>query len=297
MGDVCVGIKRVESFYDALVPFFRIDTLFEGVTNQMEKQEKNGRDYYSIDLLHIVKSLWRRAWLIGLCGLLVAALGFALSAFLIKPKYSSSVELYVNNKTVSLGGNSDVSISASDLTASQSLVRTYGVILCSRSTLEQVIEKAGLDCTWKDLSKQIEYAPSNDTEVMRVTVTTYDPYESSDIANTIAEVLPDRISDIIDGATMKLVNSAVPELEKVSPSITMYTVIGMMLGILLMVIILVVQALMDDTIHDSDYVLKTYNYPVLGKVPNLVHSSGKSYGGYYTQKSESSHKEKNKEGN
>jgi len=262
----------------------------------MEKQEKNSREYYSIDLLHVVKSLWRRAWLIGLCGLLVAALGFAVSAFLIKPSYSSSIELYVNNKTVSLGGNSDFSISSSDLTASQGLVRTYGVILHSRSTLEQVIEKADLDCTWKQLAERIEYAPSNNTEVMHVTVTTHDPYESSKIANTIADVLPDRISDIIDGATMKLVNSAVPELEKVGPSVTMYTAIGMILGVLLMMIILIVRAIMDDTIHDSDYVLKTYDYPILGKVPNLVYSGNKSYGGYYAQKKRSTQNDGTKEG-
>lgn len=251
----------------------------------MEKQEKNSRDYYSIDLLHIVKSLWRRAWLIGLCGLLVAALGFTVSAFLIEPTYSSSIKLYVNNRSISINNN-DFSISSSELTAAQSLVRTYGEILKSRGTLERVIEEADVDYTWKKLSETIEYAPSAETEIMRVTVTTHDPYEASKIANTIAEVLPSRISKIITGATVEIVDTAVPELEKVGPSITVYTAVGMILGVLLMTIILVVNAMMDDTIHDSDYVLKTYDYPILGKVPNLVHTGNKSYGGYYTQKSQ-----------
>ena len=96
---------------------------------------------------------------------------------------------------------------------------------------------------------------------------------------------------------MKSVDIAVPELEKVSPSVTMYTIVGMMLGLLLMTIILVVNALMDDTIHDSDYILKTYDYPILGKVPNLVHTgNSKSYGGYYRQKDKSASKQDTKEG-
>lgn len=41
----------------------------------MENQEKSTREYYTIDVLHIVKSLWRRAWLIALCGLLAAGIG------------------------------------------------------------------------------------------------------------------------------------------------------------------------------------------------------------------------------
>jgi len=248
----------------------------------MERQEKNTREYYTIDVLHIVKSLWRRAWVIALCGLLIAATGFSIAAFAIAPTYSSYIKLYVNNSSFSLG-NTNFSISSSELTAAQSLVRTYGDILDSRSTLERVIDKAGVDYTWKELSGMIAYAPSNDTEIMRVTVTCEDPYEASKIANTIAEVLPARISEIIDGASMEVVDSAVPDTAKVAPSITRYTAVGFILGVLFSVMVLIVLALMDDTIHDEEYVLKTYDYPILGKVPDLLNSGNKSYG-YYSQR-------------
>lgn len=250
----------------------------------MENQEKHNKDYYTIDVLHIVKSLWKRAWLIALCGLLAAAAGFSIASFGIAPTYSSYIKLYVNNSSISLG-NTEFSISASQLTAAQSLVRTYGDILDSRSTLERVIEKAEVGYTWKELSNMIAYAPSNETEIMRVTVTCEDPYEASKIANTIAEVLPVRISEIIDGASMEVVDSAIPDIEKVAPSITQYTAAGLMLGILVSVIMLIIFALMDDTIHDEEYVLRTYDYPILGKVPDLLDVGNKSYR-YYSQKSQ-----------
>jgi capsular polysaccharide biosynthesis protein len=253
----------------------------------MEKTENN-KEYYTIDLLHIVKSLARRAWLIALCGLLAAAIGFSISAFAIAPTYSSSVKLYVNNSSISLG-NTNFSISASELTAAQSLVRTYGEILDSRSTLERVIEKADVDYSWKELSDMIEYAPSNDTEIMRVTVTCEDPYEARRIANTIADVLPVRISEIIDGASMEVVDSAIADLEKVAPSITKYTAIAFILGILFSVAVVVVFALMDDTIHDEEYILRTYDYPILGKVPDLLNTGNRSYA-YYSKKKKSADK-------
>lgn len=250
----------------------------------MEKTANDTREYYTIDILHIVRSLWKRAWLIALCGLLAAGIGFSISAFAIAPTYSSYVKLYVNNSSISLG-NTNFSISASELTAAQSLVRTYGDILDSRSTLERIIDKADVDFTWKELSRMITYAPSNDTEIMRVTVTCEDPYEASKIANTIAEVLPIRISEIIDGASMEVVDSAIPDIDKVAPSITKYTAVGLVLGVLLSLIILIVLALMDDTIHDEEYVLRTYDYPILGKVPDLLNAGSKSYG-YYSQKNQ-----------
>lgn len=254
----------------------------------MEKQEKNTKEYYTIDVLHIVKSLWRRAWVIALCGLLAAAIGFSMAAFLIAPTYSSYIKLYVNNSSFSLG-NTSFSISSSELTAAQSLVRTYGEILDSRSTLQRVIEKAGVDYSWKSLSNMITYKPSNETEIMLVTVTCENPYEASKIANTIAEVLPVRISEIIDGASMEVVDSAIPDTEKVAPSITQYTAIGMALGVLVSIFGLTVLALLDDTIHDEEYVLNTYDYPILGKVPNLLNAGSKSYS-YYSQKSSKSQK-------
>lgn len=248
----------------------------------MENQEKSMKEYYTIDVSHVLKSLWRRVWLIGSCGLLVAIIAFSIAAFAIAPTYSSYVKLYVNNSSFSLG-NTSFSISSSELTAAQSLVRTYGDILISRSTLERVIEKADVNYTWKELSKMITYAPSNNTEIMRVTVTCEDPYEASKIANTIAEVLPVRISEIIEGASMEVVDTAIPDHEKVAPSITQYTAIGLVLGILISAIALFVLALTDDTIHDEEYVLRTYNYPILGRVPDLLNAGNKSYG-YYSQK-------------
>ncbi len=249
----------------------------------MEKQlENNNKEYYTIDLFHIVKALWKRIWLVALCGFLAAVVGFSVSTFVIDPSYSSYVKLYVNNSSFSLG-NTNFSISSSELTAAQSLVRTYGEILNSRSTLERVKEKAGVEYSWKQISGMIKYTPSNETEIMLVTVTCGDPNIASKIANTIAEVLPVRISEIIDGASMEVVDSAIPDPEKVAPSITRYTAGGLALGIVLSIIIIVVLALMDDTIHDEDYVLRTYDYPILGKVPDLLNSGSKSYA-YYSSK-------------
>ena len=249
----------------------------------MEKQENEIKEYYVIDMLHIFKTLWRKAWLIILAGLLAAGIGFSVSAFVIPAKYSSSILLYVNNSSFSLG-NTSFSISSSEITAAQSLVKTYGEILNNRTTLERIIDKAKVKYDYEELFEMIESAPSNETEIMRVTVTGEDPYEAAKIANCIAEILPVRISEIIDGASMEVVDSAIPNLEKISPSITKYTAVGFILGIFLSIIIIAIIAMLDDAIHDEEYILKTYNYPILAKIPNLLDISTKQYG-YYTAKS------------
>lgn len=249
----------------------------------MEKQEKHTSEYFTIDLLHVLKTLWKRAWIIVLSAMMAGAIGFSVSYFAIAPTYSSSIMLYVNNSSISLG-NTSFSISASQITAAQSLVKTYGEILKNRTTLERIIDKSEVKYTYEQLSGKIQAAPSNDTEIMKVTVTTGDPYEAAKIANVIAEVLPSRISEIIDGASMEVVDYAVANLNKVGPSITKYTALGLILGVIISVISLSVSAIMDDTIHDEEYVLRTYDYPILAKIPNLINDSDKRYGYYYQSK-------------
>ena len=240
------------------------------------------KEYYTIDLGHIFKTLVKKAWIIALAGVLVAAMGFVISAFVIAPTYSSSVMLYVNNSSFSLG-NTSFSISASEINAAQSLVKTYTEILDNRTTLERVIDKAGVSYTYQELSKMISAEPSNDTEIMKVTVVSTDPYEAAKIANCIAEILPVRISEIIDGASMEVVDSAIPHTSKIAPSRTGYTIIGLVLGVLVSVIALVISAMMDDTVHDEEYILQSYEYPILAKIPDLMNTGGKRYS-YYQSK-------------
>jgi len=224
----------------------------------------------------------QRFWVLVVSGILAAAIGFGISAFLITPKYSSSIMLYVNNSSFSLG-NTSFSISSSEITAAQSLVKTYGEILNNRTTLERVIERAKVPYDYKELSEMIQASPSNETEIMRVTVTSTDADEAAKIANCIAEILPVRISEIVDGASMEVVDSAIPNREKDSPSITRYTAIGLILGVLLSALVLAIFAMLDNTIHDEEYVLRTYNYPILAKVPNLTTNIGGKKNGYYSK--------------
>ena len=249
----------------------------------MNGQTKASDDYNVIDLLHIAKALWQRAWIIVLSALVAAGIGFSVSAFTIAPKYASQIMLYVNNSSVSLG-NTTFSISSADLTASQSLIKTYAVILNNRTTLEKVIDKTGVPYTYGQLSSMIKAESVNDTEVMRVTVVSEDPYEAAKIANSIAELLPERIAEIMDGCSMEVIDSAIPNTNKISPNITKYTAQGFIIGFLIAAGILTVLAIMDDTIHDEDYIINTYDYPLLAVIPDLSTADSTKYGYRQTAK-------------
>ena len=251
----------------------------------MENSNITTKEYYTVDFGHILKSLRKRIWMIIASGLVAAIAALFISAIVITPTYSSSILLYVNNNSTS-ATNPGFSISSSQLTAAQSLIKTYGEILNNRTTLQMVIDETDVSYTHKQLSNMISTEAANNTEVMRVTVVATDPVEASVIANGIAEILPNRIAAIIDGATVELVESAIPNYDKVGPNVTMYTAIGLILGAIASALVVALFALMDSTVHGEEYVLQNYNYPILAKVPNLLSVEGKHYG-YYKKKTTS----------
>ena len=83
---------------------------------------------------------------------------------------------------------------------------------------------------------------------------------------------------------MAVVDSAVVDRNKVSPSITKHALVGGVIGSFISVIALIVIAIADDTIHDEEYILNNYDYPILAKVPDLHIADSKGYA-YYKKSS------------
>ena len=237
-------------------------------------------DEVELDLLKLAQVLVKKAKFIIAITLLVAIAAFGVTYYLITPQYTATAMMYVNNSRVSVGSTT-VSISSADLTAAQSLVDTYIVILKSRTTLEQIIDEDDLKYSYEELYDMIESGAVNSTEIFNINVTSTDPQEAEKIANTIAQVLPERIASIVDGSEVRIVDYAVVPSERTSPSYTLNTVIGALVGFLLAAIIVILRYLFDDQIHGEDYLTQTYpGVPLLAVVPDMLTSESKGYYSY-----------------
>ena len=243
------------------------------------KREAHDDDYVEIDLLKLAGALWHRAWAIILAMVLFGGAAFSYAYFLVTPLYQSSALMYVNNSSFSVGSTA---ISLADLNASKSLVDTYLVIMKTRMTLNEVIEQAELDYSYEDLRDMIDAASVNGTEVFSITVTSPDPREAEKIANTIVEILPRKIEQVMDGSSVRAVDYAVVPDRKSSPSITRYTAIGLALGFVVSCGIIVLIELLDEQIRSEDQLTQNYEFPLLASIPDLMSAKTRAgYGGYY----------------
>lgn len=233
--------------------------------------DRNGE--IELDLLRLWKALWHRLWAIVLAAAVFCMGALGYTQLCIEPLYKAKVLMYVNSSDISVGGTK-LSISEAELSAAQSLVDTYIVILNTRTTLQDVIEEAGVSYTYEELMSRemIRAAAVNGTEVFAVEVTSTDPEEAALLANTIARVLPGKIASIVEGSSARIVDYAVVPTGKASPNVSKNMLIGAVAGGILASLAVVILELMDDQIHDPDYLSRTYDIPVLAVIPDLRYS-------------------------
>ena len=233
-----------------------------------------------IDLLQMASALVKKWWVIAVATVLAGIIAFGYTRLGITPKYEATAMFYVNNSSIS------GKISLPDLNMARDCVASCGVILGTRLTLEEVIREGNFNYTYEQLGKMIDSQAVNGTEIFSVTVTSTDPQEACDIANTIASVLPQKVADAMDGVKVKVIDYAVVPQTKSSPSTSKNTVLGMLIGFVLSAGVIILLEMFNDTINSEEWLVTTYGdeIPLLSVVPDVNAKSDRryyKYCGYY----------------
>jgi len=230
----------------------------------------------TIDISQTASLLIGRAWIIVISALLCAILCVTVTLCFVSPRYEADIKVYVNNNSLSSAA-AGFSISSSDISAAQSLVDTYVVILNSRSTLEELISQTGVQYSCDELSDMISAGSINGTEIFKVTVTSTDPNEAARIANAIALILPAKIADTVLNSSVRIVDYAQVPAESSSPSLIKNAVIAFALGLILACLAVIIADMLDSSIRSADYLTETFpDIPLLTVIPDTA--SGRAYG-------------------
>lgn len=224
------------------------------------------RENVEIDVREIFGILLKRAWIICLCAVICGALALVYTANFVTPLYRAQVTMYVNNNAA----NAET-VTSSNLAVALQLVNTYVNIIQSDAVLEEVVEDTGLVLTPAQVRKMLTAESVNDTEMFAVQVTSPSPQMSVDIANSIADIAPAKISQIIEGSSAKVIDYAKLPDSRSYPSFTTNTVIGALVGGLLSALVFVVMHFSDTRIKNEEDLTKICQIPVLGEIPDFTH--------------------------
>lgn len=226
-------------------------------------QEKSKEtENIEIDLREIFGVLLHRLWIIIVAALVCGAVAFICSFFIITPKYESTTKVYILNKQ-----NANGTVTYSDVQLSATLSKDYEQLVTSRYVIEGVIKELNLDETYESLVGRVSASNATDTRIIAITVTDPDPAQAQRMANSVRDLAAKHITEVMDIEAVNVVDQANLPDSPVSPSISKWTIIGALVGIIISAAVIIIQHLLDDTIKTSEDVEKYLGLSTLALIP------------------------------
>lgn len=218
-----------------------------------------------IDVFHLFKILWKKKNIILLASLITSAILFAVSSFIVTPKYASTTRIYVVNRNKS----DNPGLTNQDLQAGSYLVKDYKEIILSQDVLENLISKLKLNLTVKDLTRKIQVTVPVDTRIVSIVVKDSQPEEASRIANSLREIAAEKIISVTHVSDVTTLEEARPAVSPSSPNIARNTIAGFLIGNIFMSFTVILTELLDNRIKKPGDVEDAMKISLLGVVPNL----------------------------
>lgn len=218
-----------------------------------------------IDLKEFVMLFWNRKVSIILITIIFMLIGIIYSVGFVTPKYTSSTTLLL---ATSESANSKTNtITTSDITLNSKLVSTYSELVKSKNVTRQVISNLGIDETEDELRNSITVNSVKDTELIKISVTDKNATNAYNIANEIAKVFTQKVSEIYNINNVQVLDqaevSSVPSNINHTKDVIMFTFVGLFVAI----VFVLVANMLDTTIKSSEEVEKLCNVPVIASIP------------------------------
>ena len=224
----------------------------------MNNQEANTIE---IDVLSLLRTIWRKKFLILLTAILTTGLAFAYSAFLATPQYDSTTRLYV----VTQSSDNVAGITNQDLQAGSFLVKDYKEIILSQDVLKNVTTTLGIA---DDIKEKITVNIPVDTRILSITVRDSDPNQAATIANTLRDEAAKKIIEVTKVSDVTTLEAAVPAEKPSTPQTKRNLVLGFIVGAFLATALVLVLEVLDDRVKRPQDIEEGLGMTLLGVVPH-----------------------------
>ncbi|MCK3858835.1 capsular biosynthesis protein CpsC [Streptococcus suis] len=224
----------------------------------MNNQESNTIE---IDVLSLLKTIWRKKIFILVTAVLGAGLAFVYSSFLVTPQYDSTTRIYVVSQNVEAGAG----LTNQELQAGTYLVKDYKEIILSQDVLTQVATELNLN---ENLKEKVSVSIPVDTRILSISVRDADPNEAARIANSLRTFAAQKIVEVTKVSDVTTLEEAVPAEEPTTPNTKRNIILGLLAGGILATGLVLVMEVLDDRVKRPQDIEEVMGLTLLGVVPD-----------------------------
>lgn len=209
------------------------------------------------ELFYRMLDKWK---LIALCVFLGAGLALAYTVFAVTPKYRATAKIYVLS-------SSDSVINVSDLQLGTYLASDYKEVLRTREVNERAVFNLGLPFTYEEMLKMTAVDNPSGTRILEISAQTDSPDLSASIANELSVVASDYIAEVMQTDRPTILSVAVAPQNPSTPHKVKNTVIGALIGGVLIAAYILIDFLSDNKIKSADELAEVSMLPVFAQIP------------------------------
>lgn len=271
----------------------------------MEQEQKQTDN--TIDLTQLLQLCRRHIWALILWSVGLALVGWGIANFVISPKYTSSAQILVNQKS----NKNDPNTAYITQQANMQLVNTYKDIVTSHVILQDasdrlanpvrvvkkakpakyrtnadgrrvlvkkaqpaVIERDGksYSVSASQLAKDISVNTQQQSQIFSVSATADTPEKAKAEANAVARSFRDQIPNIMNIDNVTIVAPATNGVQS-SPNVKLFTLAGFVIGLVLTFAMILIREMTNTTVRDDTYLTQDLGLTNLGYVSHFHVSS------------------------
>ena len=217
-----------------------------------------------LDLKEIFNMFWAKKVQIVLIVLIFIVIGVLYSYFYVKPQYKSYTTLLLATED---SATSSQTITTTDITLSNNLISTYSELIKSKTIIRQVINNLELNKTENELKKNVSVSAVKNSQFIQINVTDSSPYQAKIIANELAKVFMNKVSELYNMNNVHVVDVA--EEDHNPYNINHMKDLGMFcfIGLTMSCIYVLISNMVDTTVKTKEDVEKKLGLSVLVSIP------------------------------
>lgn len=212
------------------------------------------------DCIHIIK---KRIWLIIATTILVSAATALFSIFIMNRVYVAKATLIIGHAPQI----QDEKVGYDDILMYQKLLKTYMELAKSRLVGKEALDISGYGINYEAFKKNLIVTPMNDTQILEISLSDGDPNRAADLANTISHVFVEKVHELMDAGSVKIMDEALPPVEPERPKPILYTIIAGLIGLIFSTGLAFMMEYMDNTIKCEDDITRYLSLPILASLP------------------------------
>lgn len=234
-----------------------------------------------ITISDILRMLKAHIMLIIIITLLCGVLAYLYSSYMITPLYSTSTLLYVTNSEELPGESSTQSeeattasgeikkAGANDIAISARIAQVCVTLFKTDLMMEKIIDYLDLPLTSGALKGMIGVSVVENTQFLRVNVTSADPTLAAKIANAIPLAGQDLYKVFFPYGKIVTADKAGVPGSPSSPNVRQNTLVGFGIGLVIAILLSLFLEMIDTTVKPGDDLYKMYDIPVFAGIADI----------------------------